>query len=154
MNRTIYATTAAAIACSAIGLAAQTSRDPSSQATPVARITVIGCVEPVAESAATTGDAKDSKYKLSHAKSGKSDSSQATGTTGGASQAPTATTYRLDNTKNSTLAEDVGDQVEIVAVIEPDTAAPTGTTGSTRAAATEPRLKVETIRVISTTCPQ
>jgi hypothetical protein len=150
MNRSIYAATATAIACGAIGLAAQTKRD-ASQTPPVARITVIGCVEPADQS---TAKSRDSKYKLSHAKSGKTDSTQATGTTGSASQSTAPTTYHLDNAKNSTLAEDVGNQVEIVAVIETDTTTPTGTAGSNSAAANEPSLKVETIRVISTTCPQ
>jgi hypothetical protein len=65
-----------------------------------------------------------------------------------------ATTYRLDNAKNSTLAQDLGDQVEIVAVLEPDTTAPTATGDPNNAAANEPKLTVETIRVISTTCAQ
>jgi hypothetical protein len=49
----------------------------------------------------------------------------------------------------------VGNQVEIIAVIEPpDTTSPTGTTGSDSSSANQPRLKVESIKVISTTCPQ
>jgi hypothetical protein len=148
MKRTPYAVTAAAIACSAIGLAAQTNRDARSQTTPAAHITLIGCVEAIDQSGAKPGD---SNYKLSHAKSAKNDARQATGTGGSSSQASPATTYRLDNAKNSTLAQDVGNQVEIVAVIEPDSTAPVGT-GS--AAANEPKLTVETIRVIATTCPE
>jgi hypothetical protein len=114
--------------------------------TPVAHIVVIGCIEPVDQ---RPGQASDSKYKLVRAKSGKNDSTPTTGTSGSASQAQTATTYRLDNAKNSMLAQDVGHQVEIVAVIEPESAA----SGSS-AAATEPTLQVETVRVISPSCPQ
>jgi hypothetical protein len=151
--KTIYAATAAAtIVSSTIGLAAQTNRDASSQTTPVVHITVIGCVEePTGQPAQKTSD---SKYKLTHAKSAKSDSTPATGTSGSTSQAPAATTYRLDNAKNSTLAQDVGQQIEIVAVIDPDTPAPAAPGESSNAAANEPKLTVETIRVISTTCPQ
>ena len=111
MNRAIYATTAAAIACS-VGLAAQSNRNPSSEPAPVV-LTVVGCVEPMDQSAAKTGG---SQYKLSHAKS-KNPSPQ--NASGRASQAPTATTYRLDSAQNSTLAQDVGDQVEIVAIVVP-----------------------------------
>jgi hypothetical protein len=134
-----------------MGLAAQTSRDASQQPTPAAHITVIGCVEPADQ----TRKNDDSKYKLSHAKQTKNDSTSSTGTSGSTSQSQNASTYRLDNSKDSTLAQDVGTQVEIIAVIEPpDTTSPTGTSGSNTSSANEPKLKVESIRVISTTCPQ
>jgi hypothetical protein len=107
-------------------------------------------VEPADQATPTS----DSKYKLSHANSGNKDSSQATGTSGSTSQAPTASTYRLDNGHNATLAQDVGDQVEIVAVVDAEAATPPRTRGSNTAAANEPMLKVETIRVISTSCPK
>jgi hypothetical protein len=150
MNAIVRIATGAAIACSGIALAAQTGSNSASQEAPVARITVVGCVEPTDQSATQTSE---SKYKLTHAKSKKNDSTQATGTSGGSSQAANASTYRLDDAKDSTLANDVGQQVEIVAVIEPEPAAPTGTSGSS-AAANEPKLKVETVRVIAATCPE
>jgi hypothetical protein len=151
MNNTLHAVTVAAIAFSSAGLVTQASNSGSSQAaTPVARITVIGCVEPADQTTPTS----DSKYKLSHAESGKRDSSQATGTSGSTSQVSTASTYRLDNGHNSTLAQDVGDQVEIVAVVDPEAATPPRTSGSNTTAAKDPMLKVETIRVISTSCPR
>lgn len=144
MKRQIYTAGAAAIACSTIGLLAQTSGNAAQQPPAVARIIVIGCVEPTDQTAANASPS-ESKYKLTHAKSGKNDSSRTTGTSGGATD--TATTYRLDNAQNATLAKDEGHQVEIVAIIEPDTAA-------TAAATIQPKLKVETIRVIKTTCPE
>jgi hypothetical protein len=150
MSRAIYAQAAAAIACSAIGLAAQTNQPATSQTPPAAHVTVIGCVEPMSQAEA---QASDSKYKLTHAKSRKTDSSQPGGTSGSASQGTTATTYRLDNGKNSTLAQDVGHQVEIVAVVEPSTA-PVGTTGSNSTSASAPTATIDTIRVIATACPE
>jgi hypothetical protein len=149
MNRTIYT----AIACIAVGLAAHLQSTASAQTPPVVHVTVIGCVEPADQSAAS-GRTTDSKYKLTHAKSGKSDSTSTTGTGGSASRTQTATTYHLDNAKDSTLAQDVGNQVEMVAVIEPDTPAPTGTTGLSTAAANEPKLKVESVKVIAAGCPE
>jgi hypothetical protein len=139
-----------AIASGAIGIAAQMNSNVSAQAPPAARITVVGCVEPTEQPAGGT----TSKFKLTHAKSRKSDSAPATGASGNASKAQEATIYRLDNAKDATLALNVGDQVEIVAVIEPEKAVPTGTAGSSAAAANEPALQVETIRVISTICPE
>jgi hypothetical protein len=85
----------------------------------------------------------DSKYKLSHAKTSKKDSTQDTRTSGATSQAQTPTTYRLDNAKNSALAQDLGKQVEIVAMIEPDASTPTATSGSNSAGADEPKLMAE-----------
>jgi hypothetical protein len=141
MNWKLGATLLALSACVACnkGSSAQT-KDPAAPAVePVAEITVVGCVKPSDQSAAGPSGTTDTKYMLTDARSSKAGAP--TGTSGSTS-APASNTYRLDDGKETTIAPEVGHQVEIVAVApEPDPA--------TKA----PKLKVETIKMIAVPCP-
>jgi hypothetical protein len=139
----------ATILYAAVTLAAQTTKSATSQATPVVRITVTGCLQPSERSATGNNRTGDTKYVLNHAKPDKSVSKDRAGTTGKTSESEAATTYRLD-ASDTTLSPHVGHQVEIVAVVEePDSSSPAGTSGSTNS----PKLKVETVKMIAMTCP-
>ena len=77
------------------------------------------------------------QYKLTNSKPGK----DAKGSTDAKNS--TKRTYRLD-APDATISPEVGHQVEIVAVVVPETAGPVGTTGLASADAA-PKLRVETI---------
>jgi hypothetical protein len=135
-----------ALACAAVGVAAQTPKPD-----PAATITVIGCVEPAIQATPSTGKS-DMKFVLTNAKAGKAGSNESpVGTSGSTSPSPASGTYRLEGNETS-LTSEVGHQVEIVAlVLEPDSAA--SSTTSATAAAQAPKLKVESVKMIAATCP-
>jgi hypothetical protein len=153
MKMSIGSITLAAVACAAVGVSAQTQ---TPKVEPGASVTIIGCVEPSDQASGGSARKSDTKYMLTHAKSGKSgskDSTGTTGTTGTSSGSQTASTYRLEG-KDASLTPEVGHQVEIVAIVaEPDSAT-TGTSGSSSATAQAPKLRVETVRMIAAACPE
>src|SRR5205823_4422962 len=95
MRRKIGSLILIAGACVACKSSPHTSRDTAPQNTPGAQVTVIGCLQPSDQS--TQGAAAtDTKYTLTHAKRGTSNSGQPTGTTGDSTGTSAASTYRLD----------------------------------------------------------
>ena len=154
-------------ACGAIALgttAAVLAQTPSSsqtspQSTAARTITVSGCVQRAqqtgatgtsgtAATGATTSSASDIKFVLTNA------ALSTTGTTGtSGTTAPPATSiaseYRLDTTE-STLTPHVGHKVEITGTVEqmsrPEQKPPAS-------AANAPTLKVDNVKMVSTTCP-
>jgi hypothetical protein len=147
MKMSIGSIALAAVALTAVGVAAQTPK-----AEPAATVTVTGCVEPSVQ-ASPTAAKNDMKFVLTNVKSGKSASTDsAVGTSGSTSAPLTATTYRLEG-KESSLTSEVGHLVEIVAVVaDPDSAA-SGTSGATASAQT-PKLIVESVKMIAAACPE
>ena len=153
MRRKIGSMILIAGACAACKSSPQISRDTASQNTPGAQVTVIGCVQPSDQSTQAPA-ATDTKYTLTHAKPGTSNSGQPTGTTGNSTEPSAASTYRLD-APDAKLSPEVGHQVEIVAIVaEPDTAASSGAAGSANSSASAPKLQVQTVRMIAMTCPE
>jgi hypothetical protein len=66
---------------------------------------------------------------------------------------PTASKYRLD-TDDSKVSPHVGHKVEITGTVEEQPGTAQGTTGTTTATtANEPKLKVDSVKMISSTCP-
>jgi hypothetical protein len=154
-------------ACGAIALGATAAvlaqAPPSSQASPqstAARtITVSGCVQRAQQmgttgtsgtttSGTTTPSASDIKFVLTNA------SLSATGATGTSGTTAPATTsiaseYKLDTTE-STLTPHVGHKVEVTGTVEamsrPEQKPPAS-------AANAPTLKVNNVKMVSTTCP-
>jgi hypothetical protein len=121
-------------------------------------ITVSGCVERASETGATaTTGASDTaaKFELTNAAiAGGSTASEAAGTSGTASAAKT---YRLDAT-DAQLSAHLNHKVEVTGTLEEATpgasgtaSETTGTSGTSKAAA--PRLKVESVKMVSATCP-
>jgi hypothetical protein len=94
MKMSIGSITLAAVACAAVGLAAQTPKTE-----PAGTITVIGCVESAVQTLGGSAAKSDAKFVLTNAKWGKSaskDSAGTVGTSGSTSASPMASTYRLE----------------------------------------------------------
>jgi hypothetical protein len=128
--------------------AAQSANDPALPVAPVTEITVVGCVQPADGTATNAAGANDTKYMLTRTKSPDGSSNAATGTGGGSARSqPTSSTYRLDG-NDATLTPQVDHQVEIVAVLDDPDPAPAGKAG------TVPKLKIETIKMVTMPCPK
>ncbi len=146
MKAQLLFASALACVCSA-GLIAQSSAP--AQKSSENRVTVTGCVEradQMAGSAATTTVDSLSFVLI------KSQPQKPTGTTGAAPSEPNAAPdrmYRLDG-KTEQLNPHVGQKVEVSGTVAEMPTAPAGATSSTNA----PRLKVESIRMIDSTCPR
>jgi hypothetical protein len=155
MIRKLARTTLFIICCAGCSKGAvPSSKDNSPAIDPVAQITIVGCVQPADQTATNAVGSNDTKYMLTHAKSGNRDANAPTGTSGSSTGSrPSAGTYRL-NGSDTTLSPEVGHQVEIVAVVEDREATPAGTAGRPGTAAPAPKLKVETIKMIAVPCPE
>ena len=167
-----------AFACAlTVGLAAQTSRTPSTQTTSQTdkQITVTGCVQRASDSGSsgtggtsgTSGStsASSSKFILTNAMMGSGGTSGSTsGTTGSSTSSGSSgsmKTYRLDTTDDSKLTPHVGHKVEVSGTLEEQssttssssTSGTSGTTGtSSTSSANAPKLKVDSVRMLSSTC--
>jgi hypothetical protein len=131
------------------GLSAQTS----SQSTSAKTITVTGCVNrsqqtPTGTTGTSGATSKETKFVLTNA----SHSTSGTTGTSGATTPPAtaiASEYRLDS-DDAKLIPHVGHKVEITGTVEQ----PTGTEQKPAAsAANAPTLKVDNVKMVSTTCP-
>jgi hypothetical protein len=129
----------------------QTSPQTSSAQSSAKSVTVTGCVQRAEEHATgTTGTtgAMDTKFVLANA-SLKTD--QMTGTTGTTAAPPTtavASEYKLD-TDESKLSAHVGHKVEITGTIEQPSMSEQKPPAS---AANAPTLKVESVKMVASTC--
>lgn len=155
MSNTLWIGTLALTTTVALG--AQTS---SNSPTPQ-HVTVTGCIERGATQApvgttATTADTTqapgpDTKFVLARVAT----ETKATGTTGEhqPGSIADARSYRLDDSDESRIAQHVGQTVEISGIVEEQTQAAVGPTGTTAPAdAIAPKLKVDTLRVVSSDC--
>jgi hypothetical protein len=144
------------------GGSAPTTQAPSTQAprTPPAapapsasasaadkKVTYSGCIERQPASAAAVAGAANMPFSLTNA-SAVGAANAPVATSGGAGAAKT---YRLDGTE-STLTPHVGHKVEITGTIEEQPASPSGGAGA-GAAPPAPRLKVDSVKMVSTSCP-
>jgi hypothetical protein len=148
-----------AIACAAaVGVAAQTA-DPSqsreAKSTAMNTVTVTGCVQRAdSMPTGTSGTAGAStsvapSFILANVTSGSSSATIGTsGVTPSASSA-TASSYRLD-ADDSKLNSHVGHRVEISGTLEPASASPAGEPGA--ASGSAPKLKVDSVKMIASTC--
>ncbi len=117
---------------------------------PAAVITVVGCVQPADRTATNAAGENDTKYMLTHTQRSNNGGTNSVGTSGSTRQPDS--TYRL-NASDSTLSPEVDHQVEIVAVVEEQAPASAGTMATTARPEAAPKLKVETIRMITAPCP-
>jgi hypothetical protein len=148
---------AAATACVSVGVVVAQAPQASESTTAAKSITITGCVQ-AAEKAptgtsGTTGApaaAADTKFVLKNAMASASAAGAAgtAGTSGTASEAsPVASEYRLD-ADDAKLSPHVGHKVEITGTApKPSSAAPSS------AASATPKLKVDSVKMISATCP-
>lgn len=139
-----------------VGLMAQTSQSSQpSQSTSAKAITVTGCVNRAQQSptgtsgtAGAAAAAGEIKFVLTNASISASGTAATSGTTTPQSTA-IASEYRLD-ADDAKLTPHVGHKVEITGTAEQAT----GTTQPPAAStANAPKLKVENVKMIATTCP-
>jgi len=136
-----------------IGAHAQERSTSAANRTIPGAITVTGCVDRAdqlsAAGATTTVDSLS--FVLTHAsRDGKAAASGAAAAATKETNAEKGSTYRLDGTV-ATLNPHVGHKVQVTGVIEAST---TGTSGSSdpASAANAPKLKVESVKMLSETC--
>ena len=163
MKKVAFATAFLLSAATAVGLHGQTS----TSSTNATRVTVTGCVQRASTQApgtttGTTGTAgtsvPDTKFVLTNPSGGAASTTGTTGTaTAPSSQSrDSAKQYRLDDADESKVSSHVGEKVEITGTVEDPARSTAGTTGSTSASpagnGSSPKLKVESVRVIASTC--
>jgi hypothetical protein len=148
----IWATTVAVlIGGLAVALAAQEPQTPRSGSNKL--ITVTGCIQRATEAptgtSGTAGAAKmgDTKFLLT------SVATSGTGTAGTSGTASRANEYRLD-ADDAKLTPHVGHKVEVSGSLDDaaSAAAPPAAAGAATSAANAPKLKVETVKMIASTC--
>jgi len=120
------------------------------------KMTISGCIERQPASAAAVTGAPTMPFTLTNASAAGAGAAVATSGNAGASAAKS---YRLDGTE-STLAPHVGHKVEITGTVQdqPGSAAAgagAGASASASASSNAPaaRLKVDSVKMVSTTCP-
>jgi hypothetical protein len=159
MRKRILSGVFASFVCGAVAMAA--AQDPQTQQSGAAAakgMTVTGCIQraetPATGATGTSGTsaADQAKFVLKNV-SASSASSSTAGTSGTAgtstSPGPTASEYRLVGTDEK-LSPHVGHKVEITGTAaKPASAAQS----SASSAAASPQLKVDNVKMISTTCP-
>ncbi len=134
------------------------TQSQSSRSSSANRVTMTGCVERSSATGVTgtsgskgAASTSEAKFMLTHAMPA---GAASTGTPGAAgtsgSKEATASSYELDASE-SQLSSHVGHKVEITGEVETQSAPPSGAAAA--GAAREPKLKVESVRMISTTCP-
>ena len=115
------------------------------------KVTLSGCIERQPPSAAAVTGAANMPFTLANASAaGAKAPVGTTGTSAGAASA--AKSYRLDGAE-STLSPHVGHKVEITGTIEePSASAASGAAASASSSAAMARLKVDSLKMVSTSC--
>ncbi len=170
MNIRLWSGTCAAIAFGlAVSLFAQTPPASQSSYANAKTITVTGCVERAEKlatgTAGTTGIAgstgvEEPKFVLTNVVSSSSETAGTAGTT--EAKPSIASKYRLD-ADDAKLEDHVGHKVEITGTVtpqpaasstaEPSTAQPPSSSSSSASSEKPPKLKVDTVKMIASTCP-
>lgn len=147
---------AAFVLATGIGVLAQAQTSPQTspaQSASAKSVTVTGCVQKAeARATGTTGTTgtTETKFVLANASIKTDQTAGTTGTTAAPPATAVASEYRLD-TDESKLSMHVGHKVEITGTIEP----PSGSEQKPPAsAANAPTLKVDTVKMVASTCPQ
>ena len=137
-----------------VSLTAQTTPSSSN----ANKVTVTGCVQrAISESPTGTsgvaGAAKpDTQFILANASAGTATAGTSGTTTPATSAMPTAPRYRLDDAEQAKIAPHVGHRVEISGTID-DASSPSATPGATSTATPAPKLKVDAIKMLASSCP-
>jgi hypothetical protein len=137
--------------------ASQPQTTPSSSS--ASKITVTGCVQratsdsPTGTSGSTSAAIPDTQFILANATAGSS-TAGTSGTTSSSSSSMTAPRYRLDDAEQAKIAPHVGHKVEITGTLD-DTSkstSPSATAGATSTAAPAPKLKVDSVKMLASSC--
>ena len=140
-----------------VSLTAQTTPSSSN----ANKVTVTGCVQRAMSESPTgtsgvAGAAKpDTQFILANASAGTATAGTSGTTTPSTSSMPIAPRYRLDDAEQAKIAPHVGHSVEISGTIDDATRAssPSATPGASSTAAPAPKLKVDSIKMLASSCP-
>jgi hypothetical protein len=139
---------------------------PASQPTPSSssanKITVTGCVQraiseaPTGTSGVAGAMKPDTQFVLANASAGSATAGTSGATTPSSSAMATAPRYRLDDAEQTRIAPHVGHRVEITGTIDDasGSATPSATPGATSTAAPAPKLKVDSIKMLASSCSE
>ena len=114
------------------------------------KTTISGCIERQPASAAAVTGAPTMPFMLTNASAAGAGSPVATAGSGAGAAASAKASYRLDGTE-TTLTPHVGHKVEITGTLEEQRPASGAAGGAT--SATAGTLKVDSVKMVSTTCP-
>ena len=150
-------TFAAAAMILSVGLAAQTTPQSGSSSS-ATTITVTGCIQLAPAGTTTSGttgatSASETKFVLNHAAA--ASSASPTGTSGTTPSTSVASTYRL-NADDAKLTPHVGHKVEISGTVDAKATmtSPDSSASSSMSSANGPTLKVETVKMIASSCSE
>jgi hypothetical protein len=140
----------AAVACAlTVSVSAQTTPPTGGVTQPTfgadKKITITGCLERSKESVATSD-----RFILNNIVPN-APSMTGTAGTSGSEKAPKASSYRLDG-DDSKLSPHLGHKVEITGTVEDRPMSATGTPGASGSAPEAPKFKVETVKMIASSC--
>jgi hypothetical protein len=155
-------TFALALLVSATGVGVALHAQTTAGSSNANKVTVTGCIQRGASDAptGTSGTAgaaiPDTQFILANASAGTSTAGTSGTTSPPSSAAAVAPRYRLDDDAASKVTPHVGHKVEVIGTVdEPSrSAGATGTSGATSTGAAAPKLKVDSIRMIASTCSE
>ena len=151
-----------ALLVSAVGIGVALQAQTPTTSSNANKVTVTGCVQRAASAAptGTSGTAgaavPDTQFILANASAGTATAGTSGATSPPSSAMATAPRYRLDDSGESKVSPHVGHKVEINGTLDEQShsAGATGTAGATSTGATAPKLKVDSIRMIASTCSE
>lgn len=140
-----------------VSLGAQTTPSSSN----ANKVTVTGCVQramsesPTGTSGAAGAAKHDTQFVLANASAGTATAGTSGAATPSSSAMTTAPRYRLDDAEQTKIAPHVGHRVEISGTIDDPShsSSPSATPGATSTAAPAPKLKVDSIKMLASSCP-
>ena len=156
MSKRVWSGVLASIFCGTVAVAA--AQDPSTAQSGAASgksMTVSGCIQKAEPSAGATGTAGSTaasdttKFVLKNVSSAAAGAAGTAGTAGTAGSAAGAmvSEYRLD-ADDAKLSPHVGHKVEVTGTVDKSASGAAST-----AATASPKLKVESVKMVSATCP-
>lgn len=147
------------VSAAAVSVRVSAQTTPSSSS--ASKVTVTGCVQratsesPTGTSGTAAAVIPDTQFVLANATAGTSTAGTSGTTNPSTSSTMTAPRYRLDDAEQAKIAPHVGHKVEISGTIDDasKSTSPGATAGATSTAAPAPKLKVESIKMLASTCP-
>jgi hypothetical protein len=153
-------TFALALLVSATGIGVALHAQTTATSSNANKVTVTGCVQrgssdaPTGTSGTAGASIPDTQFILANATAGTS-TAGTSGTSSASSSAMTvAPRYRLDDDAASKVTPHVGHKVEVTGTIDEAGHSTAATAGATSSGAAAPKLKVDSIRMIASTCSE
>jgi hypothetical protein len=143
-----------ALLVSAVGIGTALHAQTTATSSSANKVTVTGCVQRAASDAptgtsGTAGAAKpDTQFILANASAGTS--TAGTSGTAGSAAMTVAPRYRLDDEAASKITPHVNQKVEVTGTVDE----PKSSAGATSAGAGGPKLKVDSIRMLASSCSE